>query len=140
MDNKKIGISIKGKAIELPCDQIQLDLAKGNDKGAINVVNKNGEVTMSFSSKEDVEPFAEWFKETMSKFKKERKTLLWAVTHGYVVTIMMYSEETGDYEMPIHTPKLLKEVFHCVPFVPELNIYTKDGDPCFIHKGRIVKL
>ena len=141
MDNKKTGISIVGKKVEMPCDMLSLDMgSKDGDKGAINVVNKNGEVTMSFTSKEDVKPFVKWFQDALAKFKKDRKALLWAVTHGYVITIMMYSEETGEVEMPIRTPKLLKEVLRCSPFVPELNIYNKEGDLCFIKKGRILVL
>ena len=141
MDNKKSGFSIIGKKFELPTDQIQLDLAsKAGDNPAINVVNKDGAVIVSFGSKGDADPFVEWFMDAMAKFKKQRKTLLWAVTHGYVVTIMIYDEKTGEHEFPIHTPKLLKKMLSVVPFVPELNIYTKDGDVCYIKKGRIVVL
>ncbi len=141
MDNKKSGISIIGKKFELPCDQIQLDLAKGRDKAAINVIDKkNGEIAVSFSSKDDAGPFVEWFKEAVTKFRKQKKTLLWAITHGYIVTIMIYDEKNGEQEIDIDTPKLMKEIFRNVPFVPELNIYTKDGDVCYIKKGRIVVL
>ena len=136
-----INVVFDGKPVVEPHTNLALDLGLNDDKSAEYVWDAfTGELKAHFSISKENDAFVKWFTSLVRKFHQKKKALLWAVTHGYRVMIPIYDEEHGERMLVIRTPKMMKAVLRNSPFIPEIQVYTKDFELCEIRKGRVVKL
>lgn len=109
--------------------------AEDGDLAGVSVWH-NGSIELSFSIRDNDNPIGKWFKGTMMDFKRKKKAMRYAVTHGYTIRIICDVDGDEGY-FEIERPRDVNLLFRKVPFVPRMKI-VKDG--CFynIRKGRIV--
>ena len=135
---------LNGEQVEEPykCEGLGCDLGlDGGDKTAVNTWNPvTGELKMTLTIENEDNPLGKWYHNCIRKFNLQKKALLWAVTHGYFIVIPSCDERCLEKEIVIRTPKILKMVMPCMPFVLEYRLYNKEGELCEIRKGRIVKV
>lgn len=135
---------LNGEQVEEPvkCNGLGCDLGQeGGDKTAVSTWNPNtGELTMTLTIENEDNPLGKWYHNCIRKFNLQKKALLWAVTHGYFIVLPSCDERCLDREIVIRTPKTLKMILPCMPFICEYKLYDKDGMPCVIKRGKVVKL
>lgn len=96
----------------------------------------NGSIELSFEIRDEDNHIGKWFNGIMMDFKRKKKAMSYAVTHGYTIRIICDVDGDEGY-FEIDKPRDVNLLFRTVPFVPRMKI-VKDG--CFynIRKGRIV--
>ena len=78
-----------------------------------------------------------WIAEKREIFRKNKKALLYAVTHGYYARVYCVNDDDELAYIDITTPRDMRMAFRVVPFIPRIKI-GKNGRHYVIRKGRIV--
>ena len=61
---------------------------EGEDKSVFNIWQDNkGSITLSFTITSTDNPLGRWYKNVCEDFKKEKKALFFALTHGYFIRV-----------------------------------------------------
>ena len=101
---------------------------------------RNGSYSIDFTVQVDKKaPIIRFFQHLRRKNREERKALLWAVTHGYVVGFwgVKADEEKCEIRYECHRPREVRRLLQYSWFVPKYDIYDMFGNRCRVHKGRI---
>ena len=134
-------IYIGWKPVEVaPATVLSLDPAGGEDKSAVNVWEEgplNYELTFSISSEDN--PVGKWFQRMLRNFKRNRKALSFALTHGFIIRIPTETErgERGYFELT--KPRQLNCLLRYCKFIPQYRIFDKDMNPCIVKRGKLYR-
>ena len=111
---------------------------EGGDKTGVSVWN-NGSIELTFTIDNENNPFGKWYWNMVRRFRRERKTLLWALTHGYTLRIPCSDGEHEGY-FDLTLPSQLRQVMRITKFIPQYRIYDRYGCRYIIRKGKVVRM
>lgn len=95
------------------------------------------EISVTLDIKDESNAAGRWYAMQCRIFRQNRKALIYAVAHGYVIHVICETESGEQGYIEIKTPRELRQIFHRVPFIPRLRIY-KDHTSYVIRKGKVV--
>ena len=116
---------------------VALDPAQDDGDKTVASLYHNGSITMSFSIKSDDNPIGKWFLNEVRRLRRERNTLLWALTHGYTIRVPCMDDDGNDGHFDLTLPSHLRQLMRITKFIPNYRIYDRDGFLCVIRKGKV---
>ena len=112
---------------------------EGGDKTGVNVWH-NGSIELTFTIDSEDNPVGKWFWNMVRRFRRERKALLWALTHGYTLRIPCRDDNDNEGYFDLTLPSQLRQVMRITKFIPQYRIYDRFGDRYVIRKGKVVRM
>ena len=112
---------------------------EGGDKTGVSVWN-NGSIELTFTITNEDNPVGKWFWNMVRRFRRERKALLWALTHGFTLRIPCRDDNDNEGYFDLTLPSQLRQVMRITKFIPQYRIYDRFGDRYVIRKGKVVRM
>ena len=112
---------------------------ESGDKTGITVWH-NGSIEFTLTIDNEDNPVGKWFWNMVRRFRRERKALLWALTHGYTLRITCRDEAENEGYFDLTLPSQLRHVMRSTKFIPQYRIYDRDGCRYVVRKGRVVRM
>ena len=112
---------------------------EGGDKTGITAWH-NGSIEFTLTIDNEDNPVGKWFWNMVRRFRRERKALLWALTHGYTLRIPCRDEGESEGYFDLTLPSQLRKVMRITKFIPQYRIYDRYGCRYVVRKGRVVRM
>ena len=112
---------------------------EGEDKTGVNVWN-NGSIELTFTISSEDNPVGKWYWNMVRRFRRERKALLWALTHGFTLRIPCCDENGNEGYFDLTLPSQLRQVMRITKFIPQYRIYDRFGCRYVVRKGKVVRM
>ena len=112
---------------------------ESGDKTGITVWH-NGSIEFTLTIDNEDNPVGKWFWNMVRRFRRERKALLWALTHGYTLRITCRDEAENEGYFDLTLPSQLRHVMRSTKFIPQYRIYDRYGCRYVVRKGRVVRM
>lgn len=113
----------------------------GENKSVSNVWQDNkGSITLSFTITSTDNPLGRWYKNMCEDFKKEKKALFYALTHGYFIRVYFQDEDGKDGYFDMTRPRHLRMILKRVRFIPRYRIFKESSGYTHVyvvHKGKL---
>lgn len=112
---------------------------EGGDKTSITQWH-NGSIEFTLTIDNEDNPVGKWFWNMVRRFRREKKALLWALSHGYTIHVPCCDESESEGYIELTLPRHLRHVMRLVKFIPQYKIYDKYGNQFVIRKGKVVRM
>lgn len=114
---------------------------EGGDKTVVSGWESGAfEFNIEFTIDNEDNPLGKWYWGMVRRFRRERKALLWALTHGYTLRIPCCDEAENKGYFDLTLPCQLRQVMRITKFIPQYRIYDRYGSRYIIRKGRVVPM
>ena len=112
---------------------------EGGDKTVVSGWESGAfEFNIEFTIDNEDNPVGKWFWNMVRRFRRERKALLWALTHGYTVRVPIRDNNDNEGYIELTLPSQLRQIMRTTKFIPQYRIYDRYGSRCIIRKGKVV--
>ena len=114
---------------------------EGGDKTVVSDWESGAfEFNIEFTIDNEDNPVGKWFWNMVRRFRRERKVLLWALTHGYTVRVPIRDNNDNEGYIELTLPSQLRQIMRTTKFIPQYRIYDRYGSRYIIRKGRVVRM
>ena len=114
---------------------------EGGDKTVVSAWESGAfEFNIEFTIDNENNPVGKWFWNMVRRFRRERKALLWALTHGYTVRVPIRDDNDNEGYIELTLPSQLRQIMRTTKFIPQYRIYDSYGCSYIIRKGKVVRM
>lgn len=97
---------------------------------------KSHELSFELSLNDGNNPLGKWFLNERRRFVRQKKLLMWAVTHGYVVGIKCEKDGEEGW-LCVDRPAPLRRIKRKLPFIPEFQIFDRQYRKMKVKRGKV---
>ena len=112
---------------------------EGGDK-TVATTWHNGSIELTFTIENEDNPVGKWYWGMVRRFRRERKALLWALTHGFTLRILCRDESGNEGYFDLTLPSQLRQVMRITKIIPQYRIYDRYYNRYIVRKGKVVRM